>query len=65
MEEIAGILSKATGKTVIYKQISEQEFRDTLGVPFMADVFAQGFFCQEEYGYFGPSKKEEVAWAAR
>ena len=63
-EDIAATLSKATGKTVVYKQIPEQEFKDTLGVPFMADLFAQGFSCQEEHGYFGLGTKRNVAWAA-
>lgn len=62
LEEIAAALSKNTGKNVIYKQVSADEFKAT--VPMMADVFAEGFSFQEDFGYFGPESRELVAWAA-
>ena len=61
-EEIAAIMSKATGKTVVYKQIPLEEFKKSL--PFMPDIFVEGFSYQEEFGYFGPDSKKLVAWAA-
>lgn len=64
-EEIAAIISKTTGKTVVYKQISLEAFKKSL--PFesdISDIFVEGFSCQEEFGYFGPDSKELVAWAA-
>ena len=61
-EEIAAIMSKATGKTVVYKQIPLEEFKKSL--PFEADMFVEGFSYQEEFGYFGPDSKKLVAWAA-
>ena len=62
LTEIAAILSKASGKTVVYKQLSDEEFKDSL--PFMGELFAQGGAFQAEYGYFGPGTEEKVAWAA-
>jgi len=62
LEEIIAIISKTTGKTVVYKQIPLEDFKKSL--PFMADVFAEGFSFQEEFGYFGPDSKNLVAWAA-
>ena len=64
-EEVVAIMSKATGKTVVYKQISSEEFKKSL--PFdddIADIFVEGFASQEEFGYFGPDSKKLVAWAA-
>jgi uncharacterized protein YbjT (DUF2867 family) len=64
-EEIAAILSKATGQTIVYRQIPVKDFRETLsGLPdSLVDVFVDGFSFQEEFGYFGPNEKELVAWA--
>lgn len=61
-EEVAAIMSEVTGKTIVYKQISLEEFRDSL--PFEPDMFAEGFSCGEEYGYWGPDSEKEAAWAA-
>lgn len=63
LEEIAAIISKASGKNVIYKQISVEEFKS--GLAFAPDLFADGFLFGEEYGYFGPGTEELVAWAAK
>lgn len=64
-EEIAASLSKATGKTVVFKQISSDEFRKTLPFdPVTADIFVEAFEFGEEYGYFGPDTEKLVAWAA-
>jgi uncharacterized protein YbjT (DUF2867 family) len=63
LEEIAAIMSKATGKTIIYKQIPLEEFKNSL--PFMADVFAEGFSFGEEFGYFGPDSKALIDWAVK
>ena len=55
-------MSKATGKTVVYKQIPLEEFKKSL--PFEPDIFIEGFSYQEEFGYFGPDSKNLVAWVA-
>lgn len=62
LDEIAGILSKATEKKVIYEQVAETEFG--LGLPgFLAGMLAEGLKYQEEVGYFGERTDEKVTWA--
>ena len=64
LEEIVIIMSKATGKTVIYKQISLEDFRKSVPLPpALLDVFAEGFSAQEEFGYWGSDTEKLVAWA--
>lgn len=41
LEEIVTTLSKATGKTILYKQISPEDFKKTL--PYAPDFFTNGF----------------------
>ena len=55
-------MSKATGKTIVYKHIPLEEFKKSL--PFEPDIFIEGGSYQEEFGYFGPDSKKLVAWAA-
>ncbi|KAL9030707.1 MAG: hypothetical protein Q9196_001205 [Gyalolechia fulgens] len=64
-EELVAILSKATGKTIVYKQVPSKDFKQSL--PFdgdIADIFVEGFASHGEFGYFGPDSKKLVAWAA-
>jgi len=61
-EEVAAIMSKATGKTVVYKQVPVEEFKKSL--PFAVDVYVEGYSYQEEFGAYGPDSKKLVAWAA-
>jgi uncharacterized protein YbjT (DUF2867 family) len=58
-EEIAGILSRTTGKTVRYRQVSEEEMRGMLP-DFAADLFLDAFNFGDEFGYFGPGTDELV-----
>ncbi|KAJ5921568.1 hypothetical protein N7454_009042 [Penicillium verhagenii] len=60
--KIADLLSKSSGKTIVYKQVSVDDFKASL--PFFQDVFAEGFSLFDEYGYFGPDTEELVAEAA-
>ena len=62
MEEMAQIISKASGKTVTYEQIPEETFRKSL--PAWADVLIEMMLYQQDFGYYGPQTKELVAWAA-
>jgi len=63
LEEIVALLSKTTGKPVVFKQISLEEF--TRSMPFAPVLFADAFCYQEEFGgYFGPETEKLVAWAA-
>ena len=62
IEEAVAIMSKATGKTVVYKQIPVEDFKKSL--PFAHDEFAESFSYLEEFELFGPETEELVAWAA-
>jgi uncharacterized protein YbjT (DUF2867 family) len=61
-EEIVTVLTKATGKTVVYKEISLEDFKKSL--PFAPELFADAFSFLEEFGgYWGPDSQKSVAWA--
>ncbi|KAJ5950489.1 uncharacterized protein N7479_008902 [Penicillium vulpinum] len=62
VEEIAALLSKSSGKTIVFEHITTEEFKARL--PFFQDVFAEGFSFMDDYGYFGPGSEELVAEAA-
>ena len=64
LEEIAAIISKATGKPVVYKQISSEESKENLSMlgP-LVDIYDEGSGALEDYGYFGPDSEKLVAWA--
>lgn len=61
-EEVVAIISKITGKTVIYKQISVEDYKRSL--PFGQDIVPEALSYLEEFGYWGPRSEELVAWAA-
>lgn len=63
LEEIVAAMSKSAGQDIVYKQLSNEEFAETL--PILKDVFVQGFRFFEEYGYFGPDTEELVALDAK
>ena len=62
LEEVVAILSKATGKTINYKQIPVGDFKKSL--PFAQDIISEAFSYLEEFDYWGPDTEELVAWAA-
>lgn len=64
LEKIAAILSKTTGKTIIYKQIPLKDFKESLPPP-LDEIFAEGFSFGEEFGYFGPDSETLIAWSAK
>ncbi|KAK3712785.1 hypothetical protein LTR37_008875 [Vermiconidia calcicola] len=62
---IAAIMSKVSRKTIVYKQISPEGFKESLSsIPFAGEIFTEGFNYYEEFGYFGPDTKGLVSWAA-
>lgn len=63
LEEIVAIMSKATGKTIVYKQIPLEEFKSSIPLA-AADIFVDAFSYYEDFGYFGPDSIDLVAWAA-
>ncbi|KAL8926376.1 MAG: hypothetical protein Q9208_002919 [Pyrenodesmia sp. 3 TL-2023] len=62
LEEVATVMSKAIGKTVVARQISVEEFAKN--TPFEPDVFVETFSYGEEFGYYGPDSGKLIAWAA-
>lgn len=62
IEEIAQTISKVSGKTVTYEQISEDTFRQ--GLPPWGEMLFEMMLYQQDFGYYGPQTKELVAWAA-
>ncbi|KAI4186006.1 MAG: hypothetical protein LQ348_004283 [Seirophora lacunosa] len=62
LEEVAAIMSKATGKTVVARQISAEDFKAR--IPFAPDALVDSFSCGEEFGFYGPDSEKLVAWAA-
>ena len=62
--EIVDIMSKKSGKTVVYKQILEEMWAGFLP-PKMSPYFVDMFKWIQDYGYYGPGTKEQVEWAAK
>ncbi|KAK7222607.1 hypothetical protein V2G26_010610 [Clonostachys chloroleuca] len=63
LDEIAAALSRATGKKVVYKQLSAEEFAQSL--PLAGHAFSEFFLFMQDYGgYFGPETEKLVSWAA-
>lgn len=62
MEDIARIIGEKSGKTVVYKQIPVEVFRKNL--PPWGDVLVEMMNYQQDFGYYGPSSENLVAWAA-
>ncbi|KAI6088861.1 hypothetical protein F4821DRAFT_233159 [Hypoxylon rubiginosum] len=63
-EEIVAAISKATGETIVFKQVSSEEFEESL--PGFQKMFTDAFRYQEEYGGFcGPESKKLIDWAAK
>ncbi|KAF2483724.1 putative hscarg dehydrogenase [Neohortaea acidophila] len=61
-QEAADIVSKATGKKVVYKQLPPEQWASSL--PFAQDILLETFSYVEEFGYYGPRSEELVKWAA-
>jgi len=63
MEEMAEIISKVSGKTVVYQQVPEEQFRRFLPQNGFADVLVEMMLYQQDFEYCGPGTKEKVARA--
>ena len=59
-EEITATISEVTGKPVVYRQMSVEEFKKDF--PF--DAVVDGLSSVEEFGYWGPDSKNLMAWAS-
>jgi len=63
MEEQAEILSKHTGKTVVYKQLPEDVYRSFLPDMGYTDILIQMMSYQQDFGYYGADTEKLIAWA--
>ncbi|KAF9348442.1 hypothetical protein BGX26_000155 [Mortierella sp. AD094] len=63
-EEVAKVMSDATGKTVKYKQIPESVYRGSLP-PSAADDLVEMFWFIQDFGLAGPQTRELVKPAAQ
>lgn len=63
-EEIARIISDATGKVVKYNQLSESVYRSFLPSE-LAEHIVQMWSYIQDFGYYGPETKDLVDWTAR
>jgi len=63
-EEIVQTISKMSGKTVRYNQISEDVFRGYLP-PQAGDMLIEMMLYYQDFGYYGPQTKELIDWAAQ
>lgn len=64
LDEIVQTLSKATSKTVKYKELPEDVFRRFMP-PQFADELVEMMQFVRDYGYYGPQQKELVEWTAQ
>ncbi|KAH8900519.1 putative hscarg dehydrogenase [Thozetella sp. PMI_491] len=62
LEEIVSALAKSSGKTIVFKQITYDEFEKAM--PFAPELWSDGMRCNEELGYYGPGSEKLVRWAA-
>lgn len=62
LEEIVRTMGNVTGKDVVYKQVSVEEYKAS--VPFGGDIIAQALSYFEEFGYYGERTEELVASTA-
>ena len=59
-EEIIATMSKVTGKPVVYRQMTVEEFKKSF--PF--DAVVDGVSYAEGFGYWGRDSKVLIAWAS-
>lgn len=62
--EIVETMTKASGKTVAYKQLPQSVWSGFLP-PDIKDYMVDMFLWIQDYGYYGPETKELVDWTAK
>jgi uncharacterized protein YbjT (DUF2867 family) len=60
--EACEVISKVTGKTVVYKQLPDEVFKGFLP-PGMSDALLEMWMLNRDYGYYGSEMETEVKWA--
>lgn len=65
MEQQAEILSKATGKNVVYAQMPDEVFKSFLPPGPYTEVLMEMMSYQQDFGYYGADTENLVAWAVK
>jgi uncharacterized protein YbjT (DUF2867 family) len=60
--EACEVISKVTGKTVVYQQLPDEVFKGFLP-PGMSDALLEMWVLNRDYGYYGSEMEAEVKWA--
>lgn len=60
-EEIAAVMSKATGKEIVAQQVSTEEYKK--GIPVDPNAFLEMAGGIAEFGYYGSEDEKMIAWA--
>jgi uncharacterized protein YbjT (DUF2867 family) len=63
-KEIVKAMSKFTGKTIKFEQMSDEKLKSVLP-PGARDMLYEMNVLFRDYGYFGPTMKEDVEWAMK
>ena len=63
MQEIVDVMSKCSGKTVVYKELPEEVFRGFLP-PNVVEYMVHMLLYIRDFGYYGPDTQELVEWSA-
>lgn len=61
VEEIVQVMSKASGRTVVYKQVPDDVFKSFLP-PHLAEPYFQLWKVMEEFAYYGSEQEELLKW---
>ncbi|KAK3389575.1 putative hscarg dehydrogenase [Podospora didyma] len=63
LDEVAAAMTKATGKKIVFEQISDEDFKKSAW-PGMGVKLTEVMKSLEEFSYWGPDTQGEVDWAA-
>ena len=65
LAEMLDIMSRATGKEIVYRRVATEELRGRMDVPDgLVDMFVEMIAFMDEVGYYGKGGGDMVAWAA-
>ena len=65
MEGMAEVISKVSGKTVVYQQVPEGHFRLFLPQHGFADVLVEMMLYQQDFECYGPDTNEKCCASGR
>ncbi|KAF2705471.1 hypothetical protein K504DRAFT_537063 [Pleomassaria siparia CBS 279.74] len=64
-EDVAAIMARTTGKKVVYKQVTLDEYKQSISLlpPPVVEFCIEGMLFGDEYAYFGPEEEERIGWS--